>query len=94
MKYPKMIIQLELALCLSLTTFKNIFKYNNLQSLSESVDISLHQMFGTITPYIVIHIQVALFDTNIMIQLDYEQYDYRDPISKSLIEYMDISSVC
>jgi hypothetical protein len=99
--------QLELALSRPLPTFKNIFEYKSLQTIGESIDIPLYQMFGTITPYSVLHIPVKDFiemlnnklpirirldDTNIIIRLDYEQYDFWDPISKSLIEYIDISS--
>lgn len=103
------VTQLEIALHRPLPKFKNIFEYKSLQSLSETIDLPLYQMFGTITPYSVIHIpikyfvrmlndkmpiQVALSGTNIIIQLDYAQYDFWDPISKSLIEYIDLSSVC
>lgn len=101
--------QLELAMNRPLPVFKNIFEYKSLQNIGESVDVPLYQMFGTITPYSVVHvpvihfiralndkipIRVSLEYTNIILQFDYERYDFWDPVRKSLVEYIDISSFC
>lgn len=107
---PREIVSnLEIALRDPLPTFKNVFEYISIQNLSESLDLPLYQMFGTITPFSVLHIpvtyfiealnakvpiQVALENTNIIIQLDYEQYDFWDTISESMVDYIDIQSRC
>lgn len=100
---------LEMAMREPLPTFKNVFEYKSIQQLSESIDLPQYQMFGTLTPFSVLHIpvrffieslnagvpiQIALEDTNIIIQLDYEKFDFWDTITKSLIDYIDLQNRC
>lgn len=101
--------ELEIAMKEPLPTFKNMFEYKSMQNLSESIKLPLYQLFGTITPFSVLHIPVSYFiealnakvpiqivleNTNIIIQLDYEQYDFWDIISESMVDYIDIKSRC
>jgi len=83
-----------------LPSFKNIFDYRKVEKYNEKVDIPIHQLFGSITPYDVVHISVADFieainnnepvrinleGTNITIQLDYEPYDFYNFKEKRLV---------
>lgn len=105
----EVVTNLEVALRDPLPTFKNMFEYESIQNLSESINLTLYQLFGTITPFSVLHIpvsyfiealnakvpiQIALENTNIIIQLDYEQYDFWDTISESMVDYVDLQSRC
>lgn len=95
--------RLEIALKQPLPHFKNIFEYKKLESKRDSYPSPLYQMFGTLTPFSVLHIpvrhfiqalnaqqplQVVLNGTEIMIQLDYKLYDFWDPATQSLITHI------
>lgn len=96
---------LEVAMKQPLPRFKNIFEYRALESSRDVNPSPLYQLFGTITQFSVIHIpvkhfimsindkqplQVMLSGTNVIIQLDYEAYDFWDPETQSLIESINI----
>lgn len=98
------IAQLEIAARQPLPVFKNIFEYTSLENMRDFYPSPLYQMFGTLTPYNVIHVPVRHFvetlnarlplkiilaDTEVMIQLDHEPYDFWDPESESLIDHVD-----
>lgn len=105
-------VQLDNAMRQPLPSFKNIFDYdeiNTIEGIDELIDIPVYQLFGTITPYSVIHIpvrhfiqslninapiRVALADTNIIIQLDYQQFDFWDSKADSIIKYINLNSRC
>lgn len=97
--------QLEVALKQPLPRFKNIFEYSKFENARDRSPIPLYQMFGTITPFSVIHIpvkhfiealnakqplQVILAATEVMIQLDYKDYDFWNPETQSLLTHIDI----
>lgn len=101
------VVELELAMKTVLPKFKNVFEY--LQETNNLPNVALYQMFGTVTPFSVLHIpvnyfiealnnkvplQVSLEHTNVTIQLDYEKYDFWDRITDSLVEYIDLQAVC
>lgn len=101
--------QLEIALRYPLPRFKDIFEYSSLEALRDTIPSPLYQLFGTLTPFSVIHIpvrhfidtinrgnpiRVALTDTDIVIELHYEAYDFWDPSSESLVTHIDINSRC
>lgn len=96
---------LYVAMSQPLPKFKNIFDYNGLQKYRDRYPIPLYQLFGTITPFSVIHIpvshfvdamnakqplQIMLAGTGIVIQLAYEEYDFWDPETQSLIESIPV----
>lgn len=95
------ISRLEIALKQPLPRFKNIFEYRKIESVRDLYPSPLYQMFGTLTPFSVIHLpvrhfiesmnarlplRIVLSDTEVMIQLDTEAYDFWDPVSQSLIK--------
>lgn len=98
---------LQIAMTQPLPKFKNIFDYSSLEKYRENYPLRLYQLFGTITPFSVIHIpvthfvdalnakqplQIMLAGTGIVIQLAYEAYDFWDPETQSLIE--SVNNVC
>lgn len=99
------IIELELAMRQPLPIFKNIFDYNSLASLTDKIRTPLFQLFNTITPFSVINIpvrhfvesininapiQAELMGTNIIIQFDYQPYDFWDVETQKLITHIDL----
>jgi hypothetical protein len=100
---------LEILMKFPLPKFKNIFDYDSLKSFRDTIGTPMYQLFGDITPFSVISIpvrhfiesinnnipiQVQLSGTNIVIQLDYQPYDFWDFDSQSLVNYIDIGSTC
>jgi len=94
-----------------LPSFRNIIDlYPSITSHSSSPELSnipLYQLFGSISPFSVIHIpvsyfisilnaklplQISLLHTNIILHLDYQQFDFWDPISNSLVDHINLSS--
>ena len=106
---PDELSQLDLSMRQPLPSFKNIFEYRSLAPLREVMNIPMYQAFGTITSYSVVHIPVrhfiqainmnapidiALQDTNVIIRLDYESYDFWDFETESLVKYIDLNARC
>ena len=98
-------IQLDIAMKTPLPSFKNIFDYPSLDKYREIFNTPLFQLFGNITPYSVLNIpvkhfvesininapiQAKLLGTNIIIQLDYQEYDLWDPDTESIINNIDL----
>ena len=99
------ITQLDIATQTPLPSFKNIFEYSSLEKYGKIFNTPLFQLFGDITPYSVINIpvkhfiesininapiQAQLVGTDIIIQLDYELYDFWDVDTESIINYVDL----
>jgi hypothetical protein len=74
-----------------LPSFKDIFDYKNVEKYNTLIDYPVYQLFGEITPYDVLHItvddfiniinssafiEVPLVDTDVVIRLDYEAFDF------------------
>jgi hypothetical protein len=100
---------LQLAMRQPLPTFKNIFEYKSLEPFRDIINTPMYQLFGIITPYSVIHIpvrhfiesinrnepiQAALTGTDIIIQLNYQPYDFWDFDTQSIINHINLDSRC
>jgi len=96
---------IELAMTKPLPTFVDIFKYRKLEKIAETAEIPIFQMFGTITPYSIIHIsvrdyigainnnmpiQIDLIDTNMSIELFFTPDDFWDFSEQKLITHINI----
>ena len=92
--------ELDDAMNKSLPEFHSIFDYPSLSNIGSTMATSLFQLFGTITPFNVIHVPVRDFITainkqamipvllpelNIILQLSYEIADFWDVLSQQLI---------
>jgi hypothetical protein len=77
----------------TIPSFKDIFEYKSLTKYRDHYEFPLYQVMGYVTPYSVLHvpirhfidsvnmnapIQCELDGTNIIIQLDYREYDLFD----------------
>lgn len=97
--------KLEYALRYPLPSFKNVFEYKNLDDQRGVIPVPVYQLFGTITAFSVIHIpvrhfvealntqqplRVALSGTNIILELQYKPYDFWDPGTESLVNYIPL----
>jgi len=95
---PNEIALLEVTLKQPLPKFKNIFDYKSISPINNP--IPLYQLFGTISPFSVLHIPVRYFiqcvndnipirvslnNTEIVIEIQYQSYDFWDIASQSLI---------
>jgi hypothetical protein len=102
---PDEVVELELAMRQPLPVFRNIFDYKSLAGLTDRIRTPLFQLFNTITPFSVINIpvryfiesinmnapiQVELMGTNIILQFDYEPYDFWDFSTQKLITHIDL----
>ena len=103
---PDQLVQLNMAMDEPLSTFKNIYDYKSLEKFRDMTDTPLYQMFGTITPYSVLYIpvrnfietinnnepiQIALDNIGIIIQLDYQQFDFWNFDTQSIVNKIDLS---
>lgn len=103
-------LEIDLAIKQPFPTFKDINEYRSVnQLINQSNPLVLYQLLGTISPYNVLHIPIRYFIESLnnkrpinisldridtIIQLNYEQFDFWDPITNSLIESIDLSSYC
>ena len=82
-----------------------MFEYKNLDDQRGVIPVPVYQLFGTITAFSVIHIpvrhfvealntqqplRVALSGTNIILELQYKPYDFWDPGTESLVNYIPL----
>lgn len=87
----------------ALPRFYDIFNYNKLKDAEPIDDITRYQLFGTISPYDVIHIPVSLFisafnsrtpfdvrlgESNIIVRLTYEEYELWDESLQRIITFI------
>lgn len=99
------IIHLDTATKKPLPSFKNVFEYSSLDKYRDLYTTPLFQLFGDITEYNVINvpvkyfiesinhnlpIQAELVGTGIIIQFNYEKYDFWDPETNSIIDHIDL----
>ncbi len=100
------ILGVDLAFKQPYPKFKDINEYPSVKLTNPLV---LYQLFGNITPYNVLHIPIRYFveslnakkpinislsGINTIIQLNYEQFDFWDPISESLVEHINLNPYC
>lgn len=86
-----------------LATFHDIYTYKNINSTNLSDDIIKYQLFGIITPYDVIHLplnslishfnqkaplDIQLGNTNLILRLNYEDYELWDKSINSVITHI------
>jgi hypothetical protein len=99
------LIQLDIATRKPLPSFKNVFEYSSLEKYRDIFNTPMFQLFGDITEYNVINVPVKYFieslnnnvpiqaeilGTGIIIQFDYEMYDFWDPDTESIINHIDL----
>lgn len=92
--------QLELSMNSALPQFYNIFNYPSLSNIGSKMATSAYQLFGTITPFSVIHVPVDDFinavnknqpipvllpELDIILQLTYEPSDFWDVLTNQLL---------
>lgn len=92
--------ELELSMDRPLPQFYSIFNYQSLSNVGSEMATSAFQLFGTITPFSVVHvpvrdyvnavnnkqpISVFLPELDIILSLSYELSDFWDPLTKQLI---------
>jgi len=102
-------IPLETAMDKHLPVFYDIFDYRGLQYYRNFANVPEYQIIGNITPYDVVHVSAVDFidrinknqpiligipDTNIIISLDYEQYDLWDDQLQKLITNITLPIDC
>lgn len=92
--------QLELSMNRPLPQFYSIFNYQSLSNVGSEMATSAFQLFGTITPFSVVHVPVREFvnavnnkqpisvllpELDIILSLTYELSDFWDPLTKQLL---------
>ena len=98
--------QLELSMNQPLPQFYSIFNYQSLSDAGSEMATSAFQLFGTITPFSVVHvpvrdyinavnnkqpISVFLPELDIILSLSYELSDFWDPLTNQLLTNVALS---
>jgi hypothetical protein len=96
----------EISMNESPPSFHNIFDYKSLLKLREQVILPMFQVYGSITPYDIVHVPVRHFidsinkgipimieleEVGIIIQFSYAKYDFWDPENNRIIDTIDLT---
>lgn len=101
--------ELKIAMNKPEPTFHDIFVYDRMFEYKKNADVSEYQIIGSITPFDVVHLPMIKFvyllnnkgkllfklmSTNVILELQYEKYDFWDNEYNKLLENIEINSFC